>query len=143
VTTALGVPGMSVVCLCGRNEDVRARLEARFAGDDRVRVLGFTDRMSDLLAAADVLVHSTAGLTVLEAIVRGCAPISYGWGRAHIRVNNRAYVRFGLAEVAATRDELDVAIRRALARPRRADDGYARLPSAAAAVLALAGGDGG
>ena len=33
--------------------------------------------------------------------MRGCAPISYGWGRAHIRVNNRAYVRFGLAQVAA------------------------------------------
>jgi UDP-N-acetylglucosamine:LPS N-acetylglucosamine transferase len=140
VTVALSVPAMTVVCLCGRNEDVRTRLEARFAGDERVRVLGFTDRMSDLLAGADVLVHSTAGLTVLEAIVRGCPPISYGWGRAHIRANNRAYVRFGLAEVAATREELGVAIRRALRRRPPPDDSYARLPSAATEVLALAGG---
>jgi len=139
VAVALSIPGMTVGCLCGRNEEVRRRLEARFAGDERVRVLGFTDRMSDLLAAADVLVHSTAGLTVLEAIVRGCPPISYGWGRAHIRANNRAYVRFGLAQVAATREELGVAIRRALQRRPPPDDGYGRLPSAATEVLALAG----
>ena len=53
--------------------------------------VGFTDRMGDWLAAADALVHSTAGLTVLEAIIRGCPVISYGWGRGHIRANNRAY----------------------------------------------------
>jgi len=38
----------------------------------RVVVLGFSKRMPELLAAADVLVHSTAGLTVLEALMRGC-----------------------------------------------------------------------
>ena len=59
--------------------------------------------MADWLAAADVLVHSTAGLTVIEAIMRGCAVISYGWGRGHIRANNRAYLSFGLADVATTR----------------------------------------
>ena len=62
---------------------------------------GFTERMPDWFAAADVLVHSTAGLTVLEAIMRGCGVVSYGWGRGHVRVNNEAFVRFGLAEVAA------------------------------------------
>ena len=41
--------------------------------------------------AADLLVHSTAGLTVLEAIMRsaaGSSPTAGGWG--HVRVNNRA-----------------------------------------------------
>src|SRR5207244_3312045 len=72
-----------VVCLCGRNETVRSRLERRYAREPRARVIGFTDRMSDWLAAVDVLVHSTAGLTVLEAHMRGCPTISYGWGRGH------------------------------------------------------------
>ena len=56
-----------------------------FAGDPRVRVEGFTDEMPDWLAAADALVHSTGGLTVLEALMRGCPAISYGWGRGHVR----------------------------------------------------------
>jgi UDP-N-acetylglucosamine:LPS N-acetylglucosamine transferase len=94
--------------------------------------------MGDWLAAGDVLVHSTAGLTVLEAIIRGCAVISYGWGRGHIRANNRAYTRFGLAEVVATREALAAALRRALARRPAPDLSFARLPSAASEVLRLA-----
>lgn len=124
-----------VVALCGRHEAVKARLEARFGGDERVRVWGFTDRMGELLAAADALVHSTAGLTVLEAHVRGCPTISYGWGRAHIRANNRAFTRFGLAEVAPDRRALRDALERALAKRREPDLSFAELPSAASVVL--------
>ncbi len=47
----------------------RARCAAS-RGDARVRVEGFTDQMPDWLAAADALVHSTGGLTVLEALMR-------------------------------------------------------------------------
>jgi processive 1,2-diacylglycerol beta-glucosyltransferase len=136
---ALRVEGATVVCLCGRGDDVRARLAARFAGERRLRAIGFTDRMGDWLAAADALVHSTAGLTVLEAIIRGCPVISYGWGRGHIRTNNRAYRRFGLAEVATTRAELEAALRRALAHRPEPDLSLTRIPSAAAEILATVG----
>ena len=136
---ALGVEGTTVVCMCGRNEDVRLSVEGEFAGEPRVRTIGFTDRMCDLLAAGDVLIHSTAGLTVLEALMRGCSPISYGWGMAHIRINNRAFARHGLADVAATPGQLDAAIRRALANPREPYLQPAGRPTAASAVLALAG----
>jgi UDP-N-acetylglucosamine:LPS N-acetylglucosamine transferase len=128
----------AVLVLCGRNERLRARIEARQDRDARVRALGFTTSMSDLLAAADVLVHSTAGLTVLEAWIRGCRPISYGWGVAHIRANNEAFQRFGIADVVADREQLQPAIERAAKAPRRPFDGYGRLPSAAALVLELA-----
>src|SRR4051794_3596532 len=112
-------------------------MDTRYGFHPRVRVSGFTDHMNELFAAADVLVHSTAGLTVLEAYIRGCRVISYGWGIAHIKANNRAYERFGIARVAATRDELTTALRDALAHPR--DDvsaSFAALPSAASAGLA-------
>jgi UDP-N-acetylglucosamine:LPS N-acetylglucosamine transferase len=127
-----------VVCLCGRVEEVRASLAARFAGESRLRALGFTDVMGDWLAAADALIHSTVGLTVLEAIIRGCPVISYGWGRGHIRANNHAYRRFGLADVATTRAELDAALRRALAHRPEPDLSLTQIPSAAAEILAQA-----
>ena len=100
-------------------------------------VWGFTEQMPAVLAAADVLVHSTAGLTVLEALMCGCRPISFGWGRGHIRANNRAYQRFGLADVAATPAELRAALTRALAAPRPAP-WAPDLPEAADLVLAEA-----
>ena len=130
-------PGTTAVVLAGRDEVLRSRLQRTFAGDPRVRVLGFTDRMSDLLAAADAIIHSTAGLTILEAHLCGCAPISYGWGVGHIRLNNRAFVRHGLAEVASSSQELDQALDRALAQRPLPDRSLTALPSAAASVLAL------
>jgi processive 1,2-diacylglycerol beta-glucosyltransferase len=136
---SLRVEGATVVCLCGRSEEVRARLAARFAGESRLRTVGFTDRMGDWLAAADALIHSTVGLTVLEAIIRGCPVISYGWGLGHIRANNRAYRRFGLADVATTHAELDAALRRAIAHRPQPDLSLTRIPSAAAEILATAG----
>ncbi|MEA2388009.1 MAG: processive 1,2-diacylglycerol beta-glucosyltransferase [Thermoleophilaceae bacterium] len=132
---SLGVDGATVVCMCGRNEEVRSAIEATFGDEPRVRPIGFTDRMCDLLAAGDVLIHSTAGLTVLEALMRGTSPISYGWGMAHIRINNRAFAEHGLADVAATPAELDAAIRRALANPRAPYLEPAARPTAASAVL--------
>ena len=138
VRTALGLPGIAVLCLCGRNEALRARLDGEF--DQRVRVLGFVDDMPTLLAATDVLVHSTAGLTVLEAYMLGARVISYGWEIGHIRLNNRAFARFGLAEVARSQRELRTALERALRVPRAPHvEEFARLPGAAELVLELAG----
>lgn len=136
VRAARVVDGASVLALCGRNESKRAYLERVFERDSSVRVLGFVDDMATLLAASDVLVHSTAGLTVLEAYMVGCRPISYGWGVGHIRLNNRAFVREGIADVVVSLDALPGAIRTALARPRvphYAD--FAKLPSAAEVIV--------
>ena len=125
----------AVVCLCGRNDVLRRAIAEAFAGEPRVRAEGFTDQMPEWLAAGDVLIHSTGGLTVLEAIVRGCAPISYGWGRGHVRLNNEAFERFGLAVVAKSRPQLRAALERSLARRPVPDTSFAALPTAASVVL--------
>ena len=127
-----------VVCLCGTNEALRRKLLHAYADEPRVRIEGFTDLMPEWMAASDVVVHATCGLTVLEAHMRGCAVISYGWGRGHIRVNDRALRRSGLGDVVRTRRELGPAILRAIARPRRPDPRFAEMPSAASIVLELA-----
>jgi len=137
VDTALHMGAEHVVVLCGRRADVRAGIEASYTGVATVSVWGFTDRMAELLAAADVLVHSTAGLTVLEALMCGCRVVSFGWGRGHIRANNRAYREHGLAAVAGNRAELEAHLARALAAPR-AEPHRLALPEAADRVLALA-----
>ncbi|HZU19760.1 MAG TPA: hypothetical protein VE982_00945 [Gaiellaceae bacterium] len=121
----------NVLVLAGRNERLR-ELEG-------VRVVPFVEDFASVLAAADVLVHSTAGLTILEALLLGVHPISYGWGVAHIRANNEAFARTGLARVAATPDELRTAVAAALAEPRRPHaPRHAALPHAADLILELA-----
>ena len=141
VDTALAAaPDAHVVVLCGRNDEVRAALDERYGADPRVHVSGFTEHMNELFAAADVLIHSTAGLTVLEAHIRGCRVISYGWGIAHIRANNRGFEQHGIARVAGSREELARALREALHEPKPdTHEWFAALPSAASKVLSAAG----
>jgi UDP-glucose 4-epimerase len=132
---ALKVPDAIVMCLCGRNDNLRARVAEQFAGESRLRVMGFTDRMGDVLAASDALVHSSAGLTVLEAIIRGCPVISYGFGYGHVRASNAALERFGLAQVARTEADIGPALERALVRRPQPDSSFARRPSTASLIL--------
>jgi UDP-glucose 4-epimerase len=132
---ALEVPDATVLCLCGRNDTTRARVAERFSGEPRLRLMGFTDRMGDVLAASDALVHSSAGLTVLEAIIRGCPVISYGFGYGHVRASNAALERFGLAQVARRRTDLGPALERALSERAEPDGSFARRPSTASLVL--------
>ena len=96
----------SIVCLAGRNEHLAATLRRSFAHDDRVRVYGFTDRMPELLAAADVLVHSTGGVTCLEAMAAGTPVVSYGLPVGHARVNTRAMAALDLVRLAKDTNEL-------------------------------------
>jgi UDP-N-acetylglucosamine:LPS N-acetylglucosamine transferase len=96
----------SIVCLVGRNEQLAARLRRTFAEEPRVRVYGFTDRMPELLAAADVLVHSTGGVTCLEARAAGTPVVSYGLPVGHARVNTRAMAALDLLRLANNSREL-------------------------------------
>jgi processive 1,2-diacylglycerol beta-glucosyltransferase len=130
---ALEIEGATVVCVSGRNNLLQARLEHALGESPRARVLGFTDRMRDLLAAADVLVDSTVGLTCLEALTCGCALVLHGAPPGHSRDSARAFGRLGLAEVADSPAELEAALRRTLDRPQRAV--LPPAPSAGALIL--------
>jgi UDP-N-acetylglucosamine:LPS N-acetylglucosamine transferase len=141
VREAVGLKEVAlVVCLCGRNEHLRGRLARRYRGNERVRIEPFTDVMADWMAAADAMVHSTGGLTVLESLIRGCPVISFGWGRGHVRLNNQAYRRLGLVRVADTHTELRAALESALSEPSSPNGWFAELPTAADVVLAYARG---
>jgi UDP-glucose 4-epimerase len=137
IDTALAGDDTMVVCITGRNEVAREKLEQRFADNERVRILGFTDEMSDWMAAADAMVHATAGLTVLEAHIRGCPVVSYGFSAGHLRANNAAFERFGLAEVARSEHELESMLRHISRERRSPDSSFASLPSVASRVLSV------
>ena len=107
VRELMDVPEVSaVVCLAGRNEQLREQLSQEFAGQEAVHVYGFTDEMPRLLAAADVLVHSTGGVTCLEAKAAGTPVVSYGLPVGHARLNTRAMADLNLLRLANDTSEL-------------------------------------
>ena len=65
-----------VVVVCGRNEELRARLTRvvpRFTRSPGVefQLLGFTTEMDELMAASDLFVGKPGGLTTSEALAKG------------------------------------------------------------------------
>jgi UDP-glucose 4-epimerase len=137
IECALAVEDTLVVCIAGRNETAREKLEQRFRSNEQVRILGFTEQMSDWMAAADAMVHGTAGLTVLEAHIRGCPVVSYGFSAGHLRANNAAFERFGLAEVARSSHELESVLRHLIRERQSPDSSFASLPSIASRALEI------
>jgi UDP-N-acetylglucosamine:LPS N-acetylglucosamine transferase len=111
---SLNAGATDVIVVAGRNAEAEADLRRNFRDDPRVRVLGFTDRMPELMRAADVLVHSTGGMTSLEALACGCPMIAYGTTIGHIRVHNRTMAQLGLITVAETPVQLRTALLRQL-----------------------------
>ena len=99
VDAVLAAGADTVVVLAGRNLPARAELEHRYRDEARVRVLGFTERMPDLLGAATALVHGTGGVTSLEAVACGCPVIAFGTRLVHVVEHNRAMQRLGLCTI--------------------------------------------
>jgi processive 1,2-diacylglycerol beta-glucosyltransferase len=63
---------LTVVVVTGRNEKARKQLEAVPVPErHRTTVLGFTEQMDELLAAADLVVSKPGGLTTSETLARG------------------------------------------------------------------------
>jgi processive 1,2-diacylglycerol beta-glucosyltransferase len=60
---------VQTVVVCGRSEEARQRvLRVTGEGHPDIRVLGFTDRMHELMRAADLFIGKPGGLTVAEVL---------------------------------------------------------------------------
>jgi processive 1,2-diacylglycerol beta-glucosyltransferase len=69
VTRALAAEGIHVLAVAGHNDRLRARLEQM--GLESVQPFGFTDRVPELMAAADLVVTTPGATTCSEARVVG------------------------------------------------------------------------
>jgi len=106
-----------VVTVCGLHRGLRRQIERRGLGI----ALGWTDRMPELLAAADVVVENAGGLTSLEAFAAGVPIVTFRPIPGHGRDNARAMAAAGVTSHPGDEDGLLEAIDR-LTRPGEARD---------------------
>lgn len=99
-------PGIHAIAVCGRDDTLRARL------DDAMpklgvshRILGFTQDMPILMAAADVLVGKPGGLTTAEALASGLPMVLLNPIPGQEEANARLLTAAGVAELAASAHE--------------------------------------
>lgn len=63
-------PEDSVICVCGRNEELLHALQSHFGEQSQVWLMGFSDKVSMLMDASDVIFTKPGGITSTEAIVK-------------------------------------------------------------------------
>lgn len=64
-----------IIVITGRNKSLKEKLEKTLITDEhnidkKIAVLGFTDKMNDLLASVDILVSKPGGLTTTESLLK-------------------------------------------------------------------------
>jgi processive 1,2-diacylglycerol beta-glucosyltransferase len=130
---------LDLVVVAGRNEKLKKQLEAVDTPPrHRLKVMGFTDKMDELMAAADVVVSKPGGLTTSEVLARGAAmaivnPIPGQESRnsdfllengAAIKINSAATLPYKLGKLLGDTRRLESLKRNArrIAKPQAAFD---------------------
>lgn len=62
---------VQTIVVCGRSAELKASVEAEVANDAWFRVLGYSDRMFELMQMCDLLIGKPGGLTTAEALACG------------------------------------------------------------------------
>ena len=92
--------------ICGTNEALYRKLSQKLGGQDRIRVLGFTDQVSELMESADLYLTKAGGLSTSEALNKHL-PLCLIDAVAGCEAYNAQYfVSRGMAAEAKSEDEL-------------------------------------
>jgi UDP-N-acetylglucosamine:LPS N-acetylglucosamine transferase len=101
VARTLARAGVYTIAVAGRNTEVEQRLRAAAAEEKLIIPFGFTDRIPELMAAANVVV-TTSGDTCSEARVVGRSLVLLDVVAGHGRENLQHELELGDAVVAST-----------------------------------------
>lgn len=66
--TKASLPIHLIICI-GKNEDVRKKIEAlEFPKEITPQIIGYTDRIADIMAISDIMISKTGAISVIESI---------------------------------------------------------------------------
>ena len=108
ITAALSAMGddAHLTVVCGSNEKVRARCEQLCADEPRVTVCGRISPLYPLMAAADVLLTKSGGLTTTEAMTVGTPMVIVHPIRGCETANAAYFEKRGMAAYARSMEEI-------------------------------------
>jgi UDP-N-acetylglucosamine:LPS N-acetylglucosamine transferase len=109
-------PAVHVLVVCGRNQPLRRQLTSGTRPGGRLHVVGWTDDMPAMMAAADAVVTNGGG-TTLEAIAAARPVVITDPVAGHGRANARLLGDTGLALLAPDPESLTATVRRLAGDP--------------------------
>ncbi len=100
-------PELQFIAVAGKNQKLKSKLEKmknRFG--KKLLVLGYTERVADLMTAADLLISKPGGLTVAESLSSGVPLLIYRPLPGQEEANSRYLQKQGVAFSARSFNEL-------------------------------------
>lgn len=64
---------VQIVAACGRNDELRQKLQQQFEGQQNLHIIGFTKAFDEYMTCADLMLGKPGGLTTWESFVKGLA----------------------------------------------------------------------
>lgn len=100
------LPKLRLLIVCGRNQQLKAELDALYADYSDIYTYGFVDYVPELMQASDMVITKPGGITLSESIASGL-PILVFKPVPGQELNNALYLeQKGAARIARTTDEL-------------------------------------
>ena len=96
------LPGVETTIIAGRNEKLRERLEGKY---EHIHVVGYTDRVYDYMARADLMLSKPGGITLFESIFSELPLLAWEPFLQQEINNARFLLRAGIGAVAAKETE--------------------------------------
>ena len=97
ITRLLYESNNQIIVVCGKNIELRKKLTEKFVEDKNVRILGYTNKMYDLMKMATVMVTKPGGITLSEALAVQVPLLLYRSVPGQERENSLFFVRNGAA----------------------------------------------
>jgi len=72
-----GEKDVQIYIVCGKNDRLKAELNASFGGDVHVNIFGYVEHVHELMARSSLIVTKAGGITLSEAIQAGLPIIIY------------------------------------------------------------------
>ena len=97
--------GVTTTIICGKNEALRHEIISKYKN---INAIGFTDRVSDYLKEADVIITKPGGITTFEAI-KARTPLYVIEPTLEQELGNSRFIkRKGLGVIVSNRDDFNV-----------------------------------
>jgi len=119
LTLIASIPNTTVAVVTGRDDEYASDLRARVSGfgATTVRVLGYVERMAEVMAASDIGVCKPGGLVTAECIAMQLPMVLIGPASGQERANVEALTAAGAAIYDEDPRRMAEFVRKALARP--------------------------
>ena len=106
INNIIDIGDLQVIIICGKNNQLKMKLEKNFEGNKNIKIIGYTDDMREWMQTSDVLITKAGGVTISEALASTVPLILLNPVPGQERENAKYFERNGLAKIAYTESEI-------------------------------------